>query len=246
MRVLPDEVIICDDGSGPETKAMLAETSRNFPVPLRHVWQPDDGWQVSKSRNMGIKEALGDYIVFIDGDCIPHGKFIQDHKQLAFASHFVLGDRAHVKKPFTAAFQPTYWQVLSGVLLKKLHKRYVALRNPFEHPRSISFGEVTARELANIAVGCNMAFWKKDIVRINGFNESLEGWALEDIEMAARLLVSGVSARKVWRKAILYHLDHGDPVFDDGTILDPTIRVLKEKVSWTPQGLEHVKPVPSQ
>ncbi|NDV62329.1 glycosyltransferase [Puniceicoccales bacterium CK1056] len=243
MSVLPDEVIVCDDGSGPETRSMLDRLKLDFPVPLRHLWQPDEGWQVSKSRNMGIKEAAGDYIVFIDGDCVPHHKFIEDHKQLAREGHFTLGDRAHVKQPYTNDFQPTFMQVMKGILSKKLHKRYVAIRNPLERPYRINYGDVTARELANLAVGCNMAFWKSDIVKINGFNESLEGWALEDIEMAGRLLVSGVTANKVWRQAILYHLDHGDPVFDDETILDSTESVLSNKVSWTPSGLSSTEEV---
>lgn len=245
MTVLPGEVVVCDDGSGPETRLMLERNAATFPVPLRHLWQPDEGWQVSKSRNMGIRAAGGDYIVFIDGDCIPHRKFMEDHERLAQPGHFILGDRSHVKEPFTTGFQPTRYQVLSGVLFKRLHKRYIALRNPREEKRRIVYGDVKARELANLAVGCNMAFWKDDIHKINGFNESLKGWALEDIEMAARLLVSGVTAIKVWRQAILYHLDHGEPVFDDLTILDSTTSVLTSKLSWTPHGLEHTEKVSS-
>jgi GT2 family glycosyltransferase len=241
MTVLPSEVIICDDGSGPETKAMLSRVSESFPVPLRHLWQPDLGWQVSKARNMGIKEAIGEYIVFIDGDCMTHRKFLEDHKKLSQPGHFVLGDRAHVKQPFTSGFQPTFLRVISGVLLKRLRKRGLAIRVPLEKPTHYKAKELNAGELARLALGCNMAFWKSDVTRINGFNESLEGWALEDIELAARLLISGVVAKKVKRKAILYHLDHGEAVYDDATILDSTKSVLENNVSWTPFGLKQEK-----
>ena len=238
MSDLPMEVIVCDDGSTDETRDMLKRVGRAFPVPLRHLWQPDDGWQVSKVRNMGIREAEGDYIVFLDGDCLPHRKYIKDHCDLSEPGYFILGDRAHVKESYTAAFEPTLLQILSGVLLKRLRKRYLAIRNPFERVEEISVEAVSAVELANLAVGCNMAFWKKDIVRINGFNESLKGWALEDIEMAARLLVSGVKAKKVRKKAIIYHLDHGDAVYDGTTILDPTKLVFRNMITWTTSGLE--------
>lgn len=241
MTVLPSEVLVCDDGSGPDTRSMIEGLQAGFPVPLRHLWQPDEGWQVSKARNMGIREASGDYIIFIDGDCIPHRNFLCDHLHLAAHNHIVLGDRVHIMEAYTGRFRPDLTNVIPGILFKRMRKRYYAIRNPLESPRTYALKDVTALELANLALGCNMGFWKADIERINGFNEDLEGWALEDIEMTARLLVSGVVAKKVRRKAILYHLDHGEPVYDGVTILDATKAALEGKGTWTASGLKREK-----
>ena len=60
MREFPYEVLVCDDGSSGETGEMLSSFLGRFPVPIRHLWQPDEGWQVAKVRNMGIREAEGE------------------------------------------------------------------------------------------------------------------------------------------------------------------------------------------
>jgi glycosyltransferase involved in cell wall biosynthesis len=237
MTVLPFEVLICDDGSGQDTRSMVESLQAGFPVTLRHLWQPDEGWQVSKARNMGIREASGDYIIFIDGDCIPHRNFLTDHLHLSEKNHIVLGDRVHVIEAYTGRFRPDLKNVIPGILFKRLRKRYYAIRNPLEAPRIYALKDVTALQLANLALGCNMAFWKEDIERINGFDEGLQGWALEDIEMTARMLVSGIVAKKVRRKAILFHLDHGEAVYNYDTILDATKSALGNQTFWTSSGL---------
>jgi glycosyltransferase involved in cell wall biosynthesis len=220
MRVLPDEILICDDGSTDETRKMLERISANYPVRIRHLWHPDTGWRLAASRNNGIREAQGEYIIFIDGDCLPHRRFLEDHLSLARPNMMVLGDRAHVREEWSDSFKPGFHQVAYGVLTKRIHKRSVAFRNPFERPYEFGLEEHTTLSLARTAIGCNMAFWKKDAVRINGFNEEIQGWALEDIEMVARMLASGVRGRKVRRKAVIYHLDHGNPVYDSRISLE--------------------------
>lgn len=237
LDVLPGEVLICDDGSGEETAHLVRSVAAGFPVPLRHLWHADEGWQVSKTRNMGIREAQGDYIVFIDGDCVPHGKLIADHLAVAEKGFMVFGDRAHVPEPFIEAFTPRPHKVIWWILLKRLQKRNVAFRNPFEKPRVYGIDDLTPIALARLAVGCNIAFWKADAERVNGFNEELTGWALEDIEMSARVLVSGIRAKKVYRRAIVYHLDHPTSTYDDKGVLKPTKRVFENRLTWAGQGL---------
>jgi hypothetical protein len=56
--------------------------------------------------------------------------------------------------------------------------------------------------------GCNMAFWRDDIVRVNGYNEEIEGWGREDSELAARLQHAGIQRRNLKFAAVAWHLDH--------------------------------------
>lgn len=241
MRTLPMEILVCDDGSTGETRQVVEAATRRSPVPLRHLWQPDEGWRVSKVRNMGIKAATGDYLVFIDGDCLPHRFFMDDHNRLAEPGAMVLADRAHVRLGQTKDFFPRLHTVLWGIISGRIIKRSGALRNPFERPVVYQMKDVTPAGLADLALGCNMGFWKGDIDRINGFDESIEGWGLEDIEMAARLLASGLRAKKVRRLALVYHLDHGDPKYERAIVMRPTEEVFATRKQWTQHGL---RPIP--
>src|ERR1039457_516007 len=80
---LPDEVFITDDGSGKETRAVIEAWRRSFPAPVQHLWHPHEGFRKVILLNKAVAAAKGDYLVFTDGDCVPHRKFIADHERLA-------------------------------------------------------------------------------------------------------------------------------------------------------------------
>jgi glycosyltransferase involved in cell wall biosynthesis len=87
------EIIICDDGSKEETKKLIVQFQADFPVPITHLWQEDLGFRKTLILNQGIQHAKGDYLVFLDGDCIPQHDFIAQHLKLSEKNHFVTGSR---------------------------------------------------------------------------------------------------------------------------------------------------------
>ena len=87
------EIVIVDDGSTVETRRVITECQKDFPVPIRHIWQEDIGFRKSKILNQGIVQAQGNYLVFLDGDCIAQPDFIAQHRQLATPKHLVTGSR---------------------------------------------------------------------------------------------------------------------------------------------------------
>lgn len=93
QKKLPAEVLIADDGSGAATKELIRSFQHKFPVPLQHIWQPDEGFQLARIRNKAIAAAQADYIVQIDGDSIPEKHFIMDHARVAETGCFVRGTR---------------------------------------------------------------------------------------------------------------------------------------------------------
>lgn len=237
LRAPPEEVLICDDGSGPKTGGVIRKWQPRFPVPLRHCWQEDDGWRVARVRNLGIRESSSDYLVFLDGDCIPERHFMEDHRKLAEAGYVVMGDRSHVREAWVSRFHPRFTAVLWFAFKNRLRKRSHAFRNPLERPEEHSFTNLTAERLGHLAVGCNLGFWKQDLLDINGFNHKLTGWNLEDIELVARLLAKGIIARKVCRQAIVFHLDHPMRPFDKEAVLEPTREVFRQKLTFTNHGI---------
>lgn len=237
MRHLPDEILICDDGSGQATRELVQWFRTQISVPVHHLWQPDCGWRPSRARNNGIQHSIGDYIVFIDGDCVPHTRFILDHRRLAKIGTLVLGDRAHVREEALQTFTPSLSHILMEMWRRRIHKRRSALRVFWERPERLRFDDLTYRQLAHLAVGCNFAAWRKDLLRVNGFNEAIIGWGLEDVELIARIMATGVEARKVRRKAIVYHLDHGDRAYDSEAVLKPVEAVFRERRVLSPAGI---------
>ena len=84
-----------------------------------------------------------------------------------------------------------------------------------------------------------MSFWKRDLMKVNGYNESIQGWGSEDSEMAFRLMNSGVKKRFLKFAAVAYHLYHKennkDNLAKNDLILEETIN---QKKTWTDFGIK--------
>ena len=70
QSVLPDEVLIADDGSNEETRKIVEEFKKQSTVPVIHVWHEDNGFRLTVIRNKAIAKASMDYIIQIDGEII--------------------------------------------------------------------------------------------------------------------------------------------------------------------------------
>jgi glycosyltransferase involved in cell wall biosynthesis len=202
--VAPDEIVIADDGSGPATRELVQAFGARSIVPTRFVSQPHSGFRLTRLRNLAIAATSLDYLVFIDGDMLLHPAFIADHARLARRGFFTQGVRLHADEARTRALlanpaRPARpWSPGLGGL-----RRAYLLRSPA--------ASTVARTIANgfIAIkGCNQAFWRDDLVRVNGFNEAIEGWGPEDKELAARLRNAGVRRQTLLFGGIACHLHH--------------------------------------
>lgn len=202
QKTLPDEVVVADDGSGPETAALLRQWQSKLPVPLAHVWQEDLGFRLSRVRNLAIAAARGDYLIFVDGDMVLHPRFVEDHKWAMRPGCFIQGMRVWAG-PRLTRHMLTHKITVPGVLSADLRNRKHLIRFRWlsllkRHPTS--FLDRTA--------GCNMAFWKKDVLRINGFNEGMVGWGAEDREFTVRMLGKGYTRHLLKYNAVAVHLHH--------------------------------------
>lgn len=199
----PYEIIIADDGSTEETADIIKEVQSCFQIPIIHVWHEDKGFRKTIIMNKAIKAATGDYIIQIDGDILIHPYFIEDHLSTAEPGYFVRGGRSLMnafKTKFIlkrVSFQPQKNN------LRKSNNKFNAFRTPL---LSKLFSGVS--EDVTHVKGCNMAYWKKDFIAVNGYNNDINGWGHEDIELAIRLHNSGIKMKKIKFKAIAYHLYH--------------------------------------
>jgi glycosyltransferase involved in cell wall biosynthesis len=200
-----DEVIVSEDGEAPATRDQVAAAAPGFPSRLVHLRQPHRGFRLSLARNRGLAAASGDYVILIDADQVPARHFVADHAAFARPGHFTQGSRVLAGPRATAA-------LLAGgaldlpLLAPDLDRRRHLLRAPALWPLFASPNQ-SARALK----GCNMAFWRQDLVRLNGFEERFQHWGLEDLEIAARAYHLGLWRRNLRLGAGVIHLWHGPP-----------------------------------
>ena len=202
QSIRPHEVMVADDGSGPGTRVMLeAWAKAHTEFPLRHLWHPDDGFRKTIILNQAVLEATGDYLVFTDGDCVPHPRFVEDHAELAEPGCWVQGRRCFVREKWVGQFRLGHTPILIWMLLGRIHGAAKGLRLPLSWIR---------RDQAQRGIiGCNMAAWREDVVAINGFDEAYTGWGIgEDSDLGTRLYHLGRWRKLVHGRAVTFHLDH--------------------------------------
>jgi glycosyltransferase involved in cell wall biosynthesis len=225
---LPTEVIVADDGSGPDTAALVARMASTFPVPLRHLWQEDRGFRAARARNRGIAASRGDYVILLDGDMLVHPRFIADHLMLAERGYFLQGGRLKATpeeserllaggKPIFAPWVHADFAEFDGT------RRIYAFRQPL-----LARWKARSRNGGRV-MSCNMSFWRDDLLRVNGFDERMEGYGAEDRELAARLENTGLRRRALKWAALAEHLWHNSrspPDVDDMSL--PNNRLFHE------------------
>lgn len=231
--VLPDEIIVADDGSGPATRELIAGLATKSPVPLIHSWQEDLGFRAAMSRNRAIARARGDYLVMIDGDMVLDPHFLADHLHWAAPGCFVQGSRVILDPARSALVKarpdqgPRWYQ--SGV-----SNRINGLRLPW-------LADQVARRACKHLKGirtCNFALHRQDAYLVNGFNEAFVGWGREDSEFCVRLMNKGIQRRNLKFSGIAYHLHHQE---NARAALPANDRLLQDAIAlkrdWCEQGL---------
>jgi glycosyltransferase involved in cell wall biosynthesis len=199
---MPDEIVIADDGSGMDTKLLIEKFRSESNLPVRHIWHEDKGFRKSLILNKAVKNISSAYIIEIDGDIIVDPHFVADHIIAAREGYFVQGSRTMITKEKSMEILETK-ETRFSVLSSGLYSRFNALRIPF-------LSGIFILDPSNPfhIKGCNLAFWKKDYIAVNGYFNGFEGWGGEDYEFAARLLHSGIKRRRLKMAALAYHIFH--------------------------------------
>ena len=195
---MPDEVIVADDGSDDETRLVVQDWKGKLSVPLKHVWQEDTGFRLAEIRNKALAVATGDYIIQIDGDIIMERHFIQDHLHFARQGQFVCGSRSRITEAFTNRLKAGE-RLRFSFLRPGLFDRMNALRCPLLVPLFRNYNHLR---------GCNMAYWRDDVLAINGYDEKIASYGYEDEDVQERLKRTGKVKLFVKFMCIEYHVWH--------------------------------------
>jgi len=220
---LPDEVVVADDGSGPATRALLERLAPTFPCRLLHSWQEDTGFRVARSRNRAIAAASGEYLVMIDGDMVMHPRFIADHLAFARPGAMLQGSRLMTTPASRERMlaEPGY---TPGLFTGGLERRRHCLRIPALARRYLDRHGGRPHAVKT----CNQSWWRADLLRVNGFDERMEGWGREDEELAWRGWHAGIACLQLRAAGLAIHLHHRERHLDGAS---PNDALLAESLA---------------
>ncbi|MBS1643739.1 MAG: glycosyltransferase [Bacteroidetes bacterium] len=209
------ELIISDDGSGKAFQDGLMELMAHSSLTIRHNWHPDDGFRKNKILNSSVVKAQSDYLIFVDGDCIPHAEFVSEHLQESIPGYCLVGRRVDLSSGITQALlkkkiQLSTLETFSGKML--LLKDYL-FHNLQNWKNGIYFKSTIIRKFLNRAdrglLGANFSLFKKDLLLINGFDERYTAPTFgEDTDVEFRLRLAGIKMKPILSIAVLYHCHH--------------------------------------
>jgi glycosyltransferase involved in cell wall biosynthesis len=204
------EVMVADDGSGPETTALIEQWKPRLGVPFGHVRQEHRGFRAGEMRNRAVRASKGSYCIFLDGDCLARPDFIATHRSLAEPGWFVTGNRALLAEALTGAvlhdqLEAEQWDApvwIGQRLTGGLNRLAPVLRLPLGPLRKLRPNAWAG------ARSCNLAVWRADLDTVDGFDAVYNGWGKEDSDLLVRLLHSGVRRKDgVFATGVL-HLWH--------------------------------------
>jgi len=235
------ELIIADDGSTEEVVKEIESIASNYPFRIKHIWHPDKGFRKNKILNQAILSSESDYIIFIDSDCVPHSKFVEEHLNEKESNTVLTGRRVNLSQKITnelteqnirdGFIEKNYLKIIDDGLFGKSYdvEKGFYLENKFLRK--------TLNKKYRGLLGCNFSLHKKNIIDINGFDERYEAPSIgEDSDVEFRLGLNGVKVKSLNHIAVQYHLYH-KPQERLQKNLDLFDEVKKSRIAYTPFGL---------
>ena len=237
------EIVIADDGSGPETAELIARFKKEHPAcAFQHIWHEDTGFCKCAILNKAIEATSGDYLIFTDGDCIPRSDFICTHRRLSRPGHYLSG--GYFKLPMSTSETIALEDIQDGRIFELKWLRAAGLKPSIKSLR-LAAGAFARAFLDKFVPtkstwnGNNSSAFKADILKVNGHDERM-AYGGEDVEMGYRLVNSGVRPIRIRYRALVLHLDHARGYAHPESIAKNRVirqETLSKKRAWTDYGI---------
>lgn len=210
------DVIIADDGSGSEIKKLVSGKKKISKLNVNYLRQEDRGFRKNRILNKAITASITDYLIFIDGDCLPHSGFIEQHYKNCANNTVLCGSRVNLSKKLSQKItleniaskdfeSGTFARILDSFRDKTERSTYVEEGIYIES----KFISSLMRKKTPRLLGCNFSLPKDLMLKINGLDENYTGPGIgEDSDIEFRLKLSGTHLKSVRNKAIVYHFYH--------------------------------------
>lgn len=222
------EVIVSEDNNSPVTAEFIRKARERFTFPIKHVSQEDCGFRKTRALNQAVMASAYDYLIFLDGDCVPHRKLVESYLTYLTPTTICLGRRCYLDKHLTDKLYKTkslrplsFFNILLHT--KRLANAFYispAIKKPRKHKRDYAI------------IGCNWAIWKQHILDVNGYDEDYvqagEGEDF-DIDWRLRLLNNKLLFLNMKHQAVTYHLYHSSNYSEDD--IDKSKSTKKAKIA---------------
>jgi len=236
------EIIIADDGSVDTVVQELQQIISGSVLHIKHVWHPDQGWQKNIILNKAIMAATTEYLVFIDGDCIPHRHFIKEHIMAKEQNQVLTGRRVLLSRRVSEFLSGSrirkgwleYW-LLPWMIIERLFGKGQFIENAIYIKWKWIRRKINKKDRG--LLGSNFSLHKKDLLAVNGFDERyLSPYVGEDTDLEYRLRLNGCKFRHLKHLAVQYHYYHSRMEFSNFnySILDDN---KKRNTGFTPFGI---------
>lgn len=206
-----DEIVIADDGSKEETRLLIEKYKQHLPI--KHVWHEDNGFQKSRILNEALLASTAEYLIFTDQDCVPRTDFIATHEKFAQEGYFLSGGYFKLNDEVSNRLQESDVRSGEAFNLKWLigngQPRTFKCTKLFKSKKFAAFMNFITPAGATWN-GCNASGWRKDMMTINGYNESMQ-YGGQDREFGERLFNLGIKSKQIRYSAIVLHLNHKRP-----------------------------------
>jgi len=199
-----EQIVVADDGSGPETEQVIKGVLGSSDLRWCHVRHEDKKVRQSRIKNLAVKYSDRPYLIFIDHDTVLHPCFIADHLEMAEKGCFLQGKRVLLPGHYTERVLTDKLFAPPSLGLPGLGNRKNTFRVPF-------IGKLfsTPRNFQTSLRGCNLSMFKSDFLMVDGFDETFDqSWGREDSDICYRLFHCGVRVKNLWFSALQYHLKH--------------------------------------
>lgn len=208
------EVLIADDGSGDSIPKTIDVYRPSFPHAIRHIRHEDDGFRKTIIVNRAVEAARGDYLVFIDGDCILHHRFLEFHVKRRRRGTVLSGRRVMMNEELSGRVTPE--DIRSRRIERPPYWWGKCNRAGYRHglflPGVFFWRNLRKRKRCDI-LGSNFSVHKEDFEYVNGYDERIIGRGLEDDNLSARFTMAGMRLKTIAHEALQYHLFHtSDPI----------------------------------
>lgn len=238
------EVVIADDGSKAEAVERIEQMKNQFAFPIVHIWQADNGWQKNRILNKAVVAARGEYLVFIDGDCLLERHFLEEHYAARKEGEVVTGRRVLLTPRTTQQLlaQPVSKSSFGVRLFFRLLGETLFGHQKTQMEQMIRLPQwlrrLLVKERKRYILGSNFSLYKSDLLSVNGFDErfAYPGYG-EDIDLEFRLGRKGIPAMSRKCQLVQFHCYHKH--FD--TDYAPNKQLLQENtdnhITYTPYGI---------
>lgn len=242
----PDGIAIADDGSGPETAAMVAAFAKAHPdLPVRHVWHEDQGFEKNAILNRAIATSAAEFLLFLDGDVLIRPDFVTRHLEIARPDRWSSGSLIRLDAAATAAVDEplvTSGEVFTRAWLRahRAIDRFGTWLKTRPFPRPVMALLDTLTPVQRAWGGSNASAFRAALLKVNGFDEAMR-YGGEDKDLGVRLSNAGIRGQHTRYLASVIHLDHARGYVDPATVAANKERIRERRrlrVTWVADGIE--------